>query len=231
MDLTNFLPRNRRQLIAVGIMLLTLSLVIVAAFAKLPRTYQSGSAVVLLASPAASRATGGNPYLSFSPSLTLTAELLSEELMAPTAGRELAEHGVTGSYTVTLAPYSTTTTGSVLIVSVRARSAAGAERSLRMVTAEIGTSLAALESGERKFDRIRVVTVSMDQQAALSVSSLARSLAIVAVGCAALAFAAFRMLVVIGASMRNRPEDSFSRHRGPAMRPTVSARPKEDVRS
>ncbi len=229
-SMTIYLPGDGRRWIAVGVLLLIFLPVVIVAFANLPRTYQSGSAVVLLASPAAARSAGGNPYLSFSPSLTLTAALLSEELTAPEAASELASHGVTGSYAVTLAPYSTTTTGSVLIVSVSARSAAAAEHSLRIVTAEIGTSLTALEAGERKIDRIQVVTVSMDQHAALSLSSLGRSLGIVVAGCLALAFAAFRVFIALDGRMREAPESSLSRHRGQAVRGAISPRLKEDIR-
>src|SRR6266567_3596071 len=70
------------------------------AAAKMPRYYQSASSVVLLASRAASVQNGGNPFLSFSPSLTLTADAVSRELMAPGTARQLAAQGFTASYTV-----------------------------------------------------------------------------------------------------------------------------------
>ena len=94
------------------------------AAAKMPRYYQSASSVVLLASRAASKQNGGNPFLSFGPSLTLTADAVSRELMAPETVRQLAAQGFTASYTVAVPPYTTSTTGSVLLVTV-----AGTERS------------------------------------------------------------------------------------------------------
>ncbi len=153
----------------------------VVALARLPRTYQSASSVVLLASPATSKVNGGNPYLSFTASLTLAAELVSTKLMAPSTAQSLAARGFTGSYTVTLATYSSTTTSSVLLVTVSGRSSASAEHSLQGVTDQVGSSLAALQAGEKPYDRIRALTVSMNHQARLSVAALARSLAVVLV--------------------------------------------------
>ena len=54
-----------------------------AALSTLPRTYQANSSVILLASRTAASPYGGNPYLSFSPSLTLAADAVSRELMGP----------------------------------------------------------------------------------------------------------------------------------------------------
>lgn len=163
----------------------TLVLLVVAgavfALARLPRTYQSASSVVLLASPATSKANGGNPYLSFSPSLTLAAELVSTELMAPSTARSLAARGFGASYTVTLATYSTTTTSSVLLVTVSGKSSTGVEHSLQGVTEQVGRSLANLQAGEKPYDRIRALTISMNGQARLSVAVLARSLAVVVI--------------------------------------------------
>src|SRR6266851_4200547 len=93
-----------------------------AALSTLPRTYQANSSVILLASRAAASPYGGNPYLSFSPSLTLAADAVSRELMGPGTVLSLAARGFSASYTVALAPYTTTTTGSVLLVTVAGES-------------------------------------------------------------------------------------------------------------
>src|ERR1035441_9099414 len=107
----------RRRFILTTALLLVALAGSAAAVPKFPRTYQSTSSVVLLASRAAAKLSG-NPYLAFSSSLTLTADLLSRELMAPATVRDLSASGVPGTYTVALAPYTTSTTGSVLVVKI-----------------------------------------------------------------------------------------------------------------
>jgi hypothetical protein len=150
-----------------------------AALEKLPRTYQSESSIVLLASPAASRLNGRNPYLSFTSSLTLTADVVSRELMAPATTRLLAARGFPDSYTVGLAPFASQTTSSVLLVTVSGSDKQGVERTLQEVTGQARTSLAALQSGVSPYHRIRARTLSMTPQATLSVSQTARPVVMV----------------------------------------------------
>jgi hypothetical protein len=149
------------------------------AAAKIPRSYQAASTVVLLASPAASKQYGGNPFLSFSPSLTLTADAISRELMAPGTVTRLAARGFTASYTVALPPYTTSTTGSVLLVTVTGTNAAGVEATLRAVTAQIGTQLALMQHGIGARSRVRADTLSFAPRATLSISQTARPLILV----------------------------------------------------
>ncbi len=173
-----------------------------AAFNEAPRSYQSGSSVVLLASRFAAKQNGGNPYLSFSPSLNLTADALSRELMAPGTIQDLAAKGFADSYTVALAPYTTTTTGSVLLVTVTGSNPARAEQALYAVTAEIDGKLAQLQNGVRPRDRIRAKTLSFSPQAKISISKTARPLiAAVALG---LLFAFGIPIVVDGQITRRR---------------------------
>jgi hypothetical protein len=150
------------------------------AVGALPRSYQSEASVVLLASPSASRQNGGNPYLSFSPSLTLTANALSQQVMAPATIQHLASAGSADPYTVALAPYTATTSGSVLLVTVTGSSATAAEREMYAVTREIGTKLADLQSKLKPRNRIQDTPLSFSPDAALSISQTARPLVIVA---------------------------------------------------
>jgi hypothetical protein len=170
--------------------------------AKMPRYYQSASSVVLLASHAAATQNGGNPFLSFGPSLTLTADALSRELMAPETVRQLAAQGFTASYTVALPSYTTSTTGSVLLVTVAGRNAAGVERTLQAVTAQIGTQLAHLQNGVPARSQIRADTLSFTPQATLSVSQTVRPL--VAVGALLLVICLGTPIVVDGLVTRRR---------------------------
>jgi hypothetical protein len=162
--------------------LLILAMAVAAgAAAKMPRYYQSASSVVLLASRVASTQNGGNPFLSFSPSLTLTADAVSRELMSPGTVRQLAAQGSTASYTVALPPYTSSTTGSVLLVAVTGTDAARVQRTLQAVTAQIGTQLAQLQRGVPASGQVRADTLSFTPQATLSISQTARPLIVVGV--------------------------------------------------
>ncbi len=139
--------------------------------------------MVLLASRSASRLNGGNPYLSFGPSLTLAADVLSTALMAPDTAQRLAERGFRSVYTVALATDTTTTTGSVLVVTVTGNNRTTVERTLLGVTAEVGAKLAQLQDKVKPYDRIRATTLSVMPRPALSASSTARPLiGVVALG-------------------------------------------------
>jgi hypothetical protein len=172
------------------------------AAAKMPRYYQSASSVVLLASRVAAKQTGGNPFLSFGPSLTLTADAVSRELMAPETVRRLAAQGFTASYTVALPSYTTSTTGSILLVTVAGRNAAGVQRTLQAVTAQIGATLTHLQKGVPARSQIRADTLSFTPQATLSISQTARPL--VAVGALLLVTCLGIPIVVDGLVTRRR---------------------------
>src|SRR5580692_3587328 len=100
------------------------------------KSYQANSTVVLLASQRTARKAGGNPYLTFTPSLTLAADAVSREAVAPETTRSLAARGFADSYTVALAPFTTDTTGSVLLITASGRLPGAVERTLRAVTRE-----------------------------------------------------------------------------------------------
>ena len=166
-----------RKRLILTIALLILALVGAAlALQKLPRTYQSQSSVVLLASRASAKATGGNPYLSFSASLTLTADILSREMAGPAALRYLAARGVDDAFTVVLAPDTTTTTGSVLLVTVTGHDRDAVESALHAVTSDVGLQLVRMQAGVAPRDQIRAATISFSPQATLSTSQTARAL-------------------------------------------------------
>jgi hypothetical protein len=173
-----------------------------AAATKMPRHYQSASSVVLLASHAASAQNGGNPFLSFGPSLTLTADAVSRELMAPTTVRQLAARGFTASYAVALPTYTTSTTGSVLLVTAAGPNAAGVQRTLLAVTAQISTQLAQLQNGVPARGQVHAETLSVTPQAALSISQTARPL--VAIGVLLLVICLGAPIVVDGLITRRR---------------------------
>ncbi len=196
----------RRRWTLTGALLLLTLIGTVIALGAVPRTYQSQSSVVLLASRSVSRLNGGNPYLSFSPSLTLAADVVTRELMAPGSVRYLASRGFTDSYTVALAPYTTSTTGSVLLISVTGTDQAGVQRTLRGVTADIRTRLARLQSSVSRENRIQTVTLAMTRNASLSVSQTARPFAVLIGLGLMLAFGVPWLLDARNAARRLRPE-------------------------
>ncbi len=165
--------------------ILTVTLLVVAltgattALLGLPRTYQSNSSVVLLASRSAARQTGGNPYMSFSSSLTLTADVISGELMAPRTAAVLAARGYSDPYTVALAPYNTATTGSVLLVQVTGSNRRDVQRELAAVTQQVSAELAQIQANIRPESRIRIATISFSPRAALDVGQTARPMVVV----------------------------------------------------
>jgi hypothetical protein len=179
MDLRQAVRIWRTRWILTSVLIILAMVGAAKAAAKMPRYYQSASSVVLLASHAAATQNGGNPFLSFGPSLTLTADAVSRELMAPETVRQLAAQGFTASYTVALPSYTTSTTGSVLLVTVAGRNAAGVQRTLQAVTAQIGTQLAHLQNGVPARGQIHAETLSFTPQATLSISQTARPLVVV----------------------------------------------------
>jgi hypothetical protein len=196
------------------IVLLVLALAgTVAAFRAAPRSYQSQASVVLLASRSAARLTGGNPYLSFSPSLNLTADALSRELMAPATSLSLAARGFVDSYAVALPTSTTTTTGSVLLVTVAGSRPAAVQSMLAAVTRQIRVELQRLQIGVKPKDRIRAATLSFSPQATLSVSKTIRPLvAVLAVG---LLLSLGIPVVVDGRISRRRQAKAAAAGRGP----------------
>jgi hypothetical protein len=178
MDGTSLTHTGRKRWAATGALLLLTFAGVVLALVELPPAYQSQSSVVLLASPAASKPNGDNPYLSFSPSLTLTADVVSREMMSPVTAGQLAAQGFPDSYNVELATYTTATTGSVLQVTVDGTDKAAVEFTLHGVTDEISTILAKLQSASPPANRIQAVTLSMSSQPVLSLTQMARLLAV-----------------------------------------------------
>ncbi len=159
---------------------LTAALVVIAiagfaaVFSWFPSTYQAQASVVLLASRSAARQTGGNPYLSFTPSLSLTADVVSRALMAPATSAGLAHRGFLGSYTVAPPTYTTTTTGSVLLATVTGHNQVGVERTLHAVIAQVKVALAQIQGHLPPRNRITVAVLALSPQATLAASATAR---------------------------------------------------------
>lgn len=196
----------RRQWILTAFLLILAFIGTGAAVAKMPRTYQAESTVVLLASRNSSKVAGdGNPYLSFNDALSTTATVISTEIMDPGTSADLKAQGFSESYQVV--SQSTLSNSSLLpapflLVTVTGHSRVSVEHTLQGVTSEITTLLSGLQGGLSRGNRISLLTAAFDPQATLSVASTARPL-VAALGI--LLVLAFGLpLVVDAAAVRRR---------------------------
>jgi hypothetical protein len=164
---------RRRAALTAGLVLLAL-VAFAAALDLFPSTYQSQASVVLLASRAASRLTGGNPYLGFTPSLSLTADVMSRSLTGPETVGQLASEGFGDAYTIAQPTYTTTTTGSVLVITVTGTDPAGVERTLQGVIGEVKFALAQMQRNVWPRYRITESTLASSPQATLATSATVR---------------------------------------------------------
>jgi hypothetical protein len=176
---SSFAPWRRQWALTAALLLLALGGTAVATM-RMPRVYQAEGSVVLLASRSVAKGAGSNPYLSFNGSLTLTADVLSREMMAPGTVTELASRGFADPYTVALGTYTTATTGSVLTVTVNGTDRARVEGDLGGVISEIRSRLARLQPRVKPVDRIRFATIAQSKWATLNVIQTARPLILVA---------------------------------------------------
>lgn len=157
------------------------------AVVKLPRIYQADSTVVLVPSVRTSKALGqGNPYLSFSNSLSTTADVVATEVTAPQSEQKLAAKGFTAQYTVVsesttgqAVASGTVLPGPFVAVSVKGNNRSSVEHTLYGVTVAIGNALSGMQSGMARNNRISVSTISYAQQATLSMSMTGRSLLLI----------------------------------------------------
>ncbi len=176
MDLMESLRTLRRRWILTSVLLLLTLAASAAALVKLPWTYQSAATTVLLASKNAAKPAGGNPYLVFDGSLTLTADVVRREVMDPRTTLDLATHGYTASYMVVAAP---DTTGPVLLITVTGKDKSIVEHTLYGVTNEVSNKLLELQSSLAPANRITMVVVSLTPQATLSAGKKAKPLVVV----------------------------------------------------
>jgi len=176
MDLMESLRTLRRRWILTSVLLLLTLAATAAAVVKLPWTYQSAATTVLLASKNAAKPAGGNPYLVFDGSLTLTADVVRREVMDPRTVLDLTNRGYQATYMVAAAP---DTTGPVLLITVTGKNKNIVEHTLLGVTSEVNTKLLALQNNLAPDNRITALVVSLSPRATLSVGKKAKPLVVV----------------------------------------------------
>src|SRR5258708_34012631 len=198
--------RRRRALMA-GLRALAV-VGFLAAVAWLPRTYQAQAAVVLVPSHAASAVNGGNPYLSFTSSITRTADIVGRELMSAQAARQLAAAGFPESYIVGLDPG--TAAGPILDIAVTGSNSAQVERALHALVAQVGLTLSDIQNRVRPRHRIRMTALVTDARPAIAVSRTARPMIVIAISGMVVALGC--PLIVDGRSgSRRRQHEAASR--------------------
>ena len=95
----------RRQWITLSLALMISIIAIVGAYVLVPVKYQSQAQMTMLNSEAVTNQMGdlGNPYLSFSQTLSADVDLLTRLLVSDSSARQLTAEGVTDSYTAAFA--------------------------------------------------------------------------------------------------------------------------------
>lgn len=151
------LPRTliaRWYLTLIGVVV-TVGLVVVAAIA-VPVSYQAKASVVLIP-PANATSNGGNPLLGLT-GLQSAADVLARVMVDPVEVNRLKQQGVTNKYTVAR---DLTTDGPVLLVTVDGADSAGVLGELKMILADMPSTLALLQQSlTGKSDQIGLIPVN-----------------------------------------------------------------------
>jgi capsular polysaccharide biosynthesis protein len=209
MDLMESIRTLRRRWILTSVLLLLALAGTVAAFVKLPPTYQGESMTVFLSSKNAAKQAGGNPYLAFNSSLTLTADVVRREIMDPRTAQDLKQHGFGSSYLVAAA---TDTAGPVLLITTTGSNKSQVEQTLNAVANEVGAKLTQLQVSIDENDRIGYQVVSTTPTATLNTGKKARPLAMVLALGLVLTFA-IPQVVDARASRRRKKSDAVTPER------------------
>jgi hypothetical protein len=126
-----------------------------------PWTTRGEASVVFLSSRIVSKQSGGNPYLVFASSLTVSAEVVGRKLMDDQTVQAMRRQGHTAAYVVQIAPDSA---GPVLSITVTSTDPKNTEATLKALEAAVDSQLDALQSGIRPDARIMAQVVSSTQR-------------------------------------------------------------------
>lgn len=148
---------------------------LVAGVVMVPWKYKSEATVVLLSSRLQAKQTGGNPWLAFDSSLTVTAEVLGREIMDGRTADALRRQGNTAGYKVGIAADST---GPVLVVEVEGPNREVTQNTLNAVLKLIPARLDDIQNQGAvvSYARIRPDTVSASSRPQLVVKDKIRTL-------------------------------------------------------
>jgi len=198
----------RRRWVVTTVMLVLTLTVSVAAYAKLPATYQAKSNVIVLPSQDLAKGYGGNPYLAFNSTLNQTADMIRYEVTDLGTAQSLQAGGYTQGYTITDA---FDTAAPVLLITVSGKDKAGVEHTLSGVTQEISTKLTQQQASIPSYDRIRTSVISFTSQPTAVSSKKLRSLMIVVAICLLFTFAVPIIIDTIVLRRQDRREARVNR--------------------
>jgi capsular polysaccharide biosynthesis protein len=207
MDVTGWVPALRRRWILVIVLLLP-TLFAAAAIAAQPGPYQAESQVAMLPSQQASKPLGGNPFLSFTGSVLVTADLVRREVMAPQAVRRLAAGGFLSSYQVVDDPDPS---APVLDITVTGSRPSLVIRTLGAVTNAVRSNLTAVQAYVKPTARITSIVLSTDSQVTPVVSHKMRKV-VAALGVGLAIAIVLPLLVDAIAARRNGGADEDAPH-------------------
>jgi hypothetical protein len=122
-----------------------------------PWTSRGEASVVFLSSRLVSKQSGGNPYLVFAASLTVTAEVVGRRLMDDETVQAMRRQGYTASYVVEIAPDSA---GPVLSITVTSTDPKATEATLTALEAAVNSQLDTLQNGIPPDARVTAKVVS-----------------------------------------------------------------------
>ncbi|WP_131740489.1 hypothetical protein [Actinomadura roseirufa] len=182
-----------------------------------PWKYEAKATAVLLASSVQAKGAGGNPWLVFDSSLTVTAEVLGREMMDQRTAAALQAKGLTATYVVGVAPDST---GPVLAIDVSGTDAAGVKATLDALLAQVPQRLARLQSQESVSPnaQIKMNVISASPKAALVATDKIRTVVMVLFLGIVVAIAVPLFAEVL-AERRRRGRESAAAPRDPASGP------------
>jgi capsular polysaccharide biosynthesis protein len=152
----------KRWWLTLPLLLITLGGVVTGAV-MLPWKYKSEATVVFISSQLLAKQTGGNPWLAFDSSLTVTAEVVGREIMDEGTSAALRKQGDSADYKVGVAADST---GPVLVIEVEGATPEVTQNTLEAVLRQVPIRLDDIQSqgGVAENARIRPSTVSTSTQ-------------------------------------------------------------------
>lgn len=229
MDLLGTLQALRRRWVLALILLAATAAGVGVAYVVLPWTYAAKANVLFLPSARMAKESGGNPYLTFSTSLNVSAEMLGRSMMDERTVADFKQLGYTGIYDVTLA---TNSNGPVLDVSVTASDKRTTQSTMDMLIKEIPQRLVSLQASGGSTppvdSRIHTNVISRTIEPELDATSKIRNLVII--GAVGLVLTVGLPVFLEGLTQRKgrrRPDSSSRRTPVPATPGTlVAGRPR-----
>ena len=170
MDAMGWIAALRRRWVLALVLLLP-TLFATAALALKPGPYQAESQVAVLPSKQASKPFGGNPYLTFTNSVNITADLVRREVTTQQTAQRLAAQGFASSYQIVDDPDPS---APVLDITATGNNAGSVIQTLRAVTSTVRTTLGAIQSSIKQPAQMTSVVLSIDPQASAAFSHKVR---------------------------------------------------------